>query len=128
MKVLLTEAEKMSFFHTALCNGLECLGDYGLEIEFSNVDYMKASKHLKENDESCCYEDVLVQLLKFGNSIVVKDTEDDDLTKEITLATIYERMENVPLQNLLNVLEENDDAEDADIILQTVIYNEIIFG
>jgi hypothetical protein len=37
-------------------------------------------------------------------------------------------MELVPAKNLLNIINEEDDADDADIVLQTLFYGDVIFG
>ena len=47
---------------------------------------------------------------------------------EITINDVYERVQNTPFGHLLNMIEEDDDAETADVILQTVFYNEVVFG
>jgi hypothetical protein len=46
----------------------------------------------------------------------------------IDLKVIQERMELVPAKNLLNIINEEDDADDADIVLQTLLYGDVIFG
>jgi len=34
----------------------------------------------------------------------------------------------VPFHNILNILKEHDDAVDADCVIQTIFYKDIIFG
>jgi hypothetical protein len=46
----------------------------------------------------------------------------------ITINDVYERVQNTPLDHLLNMINEEDDADTADVILQTVFYNEVVFG
>ena len=51
-----------------------------------------------------------------------------DYSQVVTLAMVHERVQMTPIANLLRIKAEEDDADDADAILQTVLYKEIIFG
>ena len=79
MEIKLTPAESEKMFHTALCNGLSYFNGYGLELTYSKSDYQTAKGNcLKQNpDEPVCYEDVLLQILRVGNKLKVKDHELD---------------------------------------------------
>jgi hypothetical protein len=41
---------------------------------------------------------------------------------------IISRIPKVPTTNLLRIINEDDDAEDADVVIQQIFYEEIIFG
>lgn len=129
MQILLTPQESEDFFHTALCNGLSYISGYGLELTYNEDDYMKAKQSLKEQGTpSNCYEDVLMQILRQGDTLTLADEEDGDYTQEITLDMVHTRVSNVPYNHLMNMINEDDDAETADVIIQWVAYNDIIFG
>jgi hypothetical protein len=51
-----------------------------------------------------------------------------DMTRSICLADVHERVQQTPHRHLMNMVEENDDADTADAILQTVFFSDIIFG
>jgi len=41
---------------------------------------------------------------------------------------VRERVEKTPMRHLMNMINENDDAETADVIIQQVFLNEIVYG
>jgi hypothetical protein len=53
---------------------------------------------------------------------------DGDMTQSITMKEVHERVEKTPLFNITNIHEGHDDASDADVVLQTVFFEEVIFG
>jgi hypothetical protein len=129
MKIILTPQESEKFFFDALCNGLGYISGYDLTLDYSATDYKKAKEKLtnKNFDATICFEDVLMQILRDGNELTLID-ECDEVRHEITMVEVHERVQNTPVRNLLAIIEENDDACDADCVLQTVFLNEIIFG
>ncbi len=135
MEIKLTEKESEEYFCNALCNGgLQSLECSGIELEINKDDYKEAKKALqdKNNDERVmiCYEDVLMQILRGGKKLKFVDVEDEESeqTKEISLADVHEKVCKMPIEHLNDYIEENDDATTADVLLQTVLYGEIIFG
>ncbi len=130
MEIILTKEESEKYFHSALCNGLGYIGEYGLELNYKKTDYENAKKSLsKKGETNPCYEDVLVEILRIDGSLKFIDHElGGTYTKKITLSDVHKRVQKTPLSHLTNMIEENDDAETADVIIQTVLYEEIIFG
>jgi hypothetical protein len=125
MKITLTPEESETYFYNALCNGLGYIESYGVYLDFFKQEYEQA----KAKSALPCYEDILMQILKDGGTLTLVDEEGDgDMTQSINLQDVHERVQNTPLHALTDMIEENDDADTADIILQTVFYNEIIFG
>jgi len=124
MKITLTHEESEKYFHTALCNSLDYLGSYGIELEYDNDAYKVSKAKL----DSPCFEDVLLQLLKDGGTLKFIDNESGMDEVEITIDDVYERVQNTPLSHLVDMINEHDDAETGDVVLQTVIYNEVVFG
>ena len=37
-------------------------------------------------------------------------------------------MKKVPTKNILNIINEEDDVDDADAVLQYILFGELIFG
>jgi hypothetical protein len=56
------------------------------------------------------------------------DHESDDEETSITLKDVHERTSRTPPRNLINITTENDDAIDADCVVQTVFFGEIVYG
>lgn len=124
MEIKLTNEESEQYFLNALCNGLSTIQTYSLDLTYDKNDYKEA----KEKLDNPCFEDVLMQILKDGKSLTLLDEEDEDNTKTITLKDVHERVQTTQFNHLSNMILEQDDAETADVILQTVFYKEIIFS
>ena len=124
-KVRLTNQESEDLFYTSLCNGGEYICGYGIELDYSNFDYEIAKSKLK----SFCYEDVLMQILRDGGELKIVDREcDGEYNESITLKDVHDKVQETPIEHLMDAINENDDACTADVILQTVFYGEVIFG
>lgn len=121
MEIKFTEQESQDIFLNALCNGLTELGYYDLKIDFDEDHYKQAKTYSKGKS----FEDVLLQILLDGNTITVID--DDDL-HTITIDDVHTRVALAPFNHLVDMINGHDDATTADVILQQVFFNEIIFG
>jgi len=127
MKIQLEKQEALDIFHTSLCNvyGSGYFNGYGLEFIWDEDDYKKA----KEKLQNPCFEDVILQIIKDGGALGILDHEcDGEYNGHINEAIILDRMDQVPAQRLLNIINEEDDIDDADAVLQTLLYGEVIFG
>tara|TARA_R110002072_G_scaffold288371_1_gene454530 strand:- start:9075 stop:9452 length:378 start_codon:yes stop_codon:yes gene_type:complete len=125
MKITLTKEESEELFYNSICNGLDYISGYGIELDFTKSDYEKAIS----NGKTSCYEDILMQILRDGNTLKIIDHEcDGEYNALITLENVHSRVQNTPTDHLMDAINENDDACTADVILQTVIYEDIIFG
>lgn len=125
MQIQLTHQESEQIFHNALCNGLGYMGGYGLELEYSDAQYSAAKAKL----QNPCYEDVLMQILRDGGSLTMIDVEcDGEYTRSVSLADVHQRVQLAPARHLMDMIEEQDDADTADVIIQTVFFEEIVFG
>ena len=134
MEINLTKEESELYFYNSLCNGIGQLNGYGIRLEYESEDYDRAKRILKankNNDEQICYEDVLMQILRNGDNLRIKDEEggeDSEQNVSIALADVHNRVCKTPIRHLSNMMNENDDADTADVILQTVFFKDIIFG
>lgn len=143
--VKLSSEKSEDFFHTALCNGLSEIGGYGLELVYDKTEYKLAKDSLvdkikkgknpvgmhvygneKLTEESICYENVLLEILKIGGKLSLKGNGE---TKSITLSTVHKRVEKTDLRHLIEYINDTGgDAITADVILQTVFLGEVIYG
>jgi hypothetical protein len=132
MKIELTHEESETYFHNALCNGLNYIAGYGLEIEYTGAELKQAQTNYASAhpNELACYEDILMQILRDGNTLKLTDNEDEDEdnVKEIKLSDVHERVAQTPIEHLMDMINENDDADTADVIIQTVFLGEVIYG
>jgi len=126
LQITLTPAVAEEFFYNAICNGLGYVtSGYGLQLDYNNTAYYRSKNKLTNP----CLEDVLMQMLRDGFTITLYDNEGDgDMTRSITMKDVHERMSDVPAQHLIDMDSGNDDATTADVILQTVFFEEIVFG
>lgn len=131
MEIKLTPKESEEYFFHALCNGIGMLSNSGLEFDYDDKDYDAAKKNLKAKDsnQTICREDVWMEILRMGKKLRVNDIDGDgEYTREITLKEVHERVQNTQLNHLQDMIDENDDAVTADVILQRVFFDDLIFG
>jgi len=125
LKISLTNELSEEIFFNALCNSMDYMcSSYGLDLRYKESDYKNAKAKLTNP----CIEDVWMQMLRDGSKIGLKDLEGGMGTEYITLDTIHERVKNVPITDLLEMIDENDDATTGEIVLQIVFLNEIMYG
>ena len=131
MKIVLTLQESEEIFHAALCNAESTgyMAGYGLQLRWHEKSYKEAKERLKERGEDACQEDILLEILRGGGHLTYFDTEGGGGEPwPINLQDVHDKVSNAPARNLLNFAEQQDDAEDADVILQTVFMDGVIFG
>ena len=129
MNINLTHEESEAHFYNAICNGLGELKYYDLDLDYDAKEYKAAKQQLnnKQPDTQACWEDVLMEMLRSGNTLWIVDQNDSE-RHPITLDLVHERVQQTPVNHLMNAINENDDATTADCIIQTVIYGEVIYG
>lgn len=138
MKLILTPQESEEIFYTALCNSLAYVENgYELNLTFFTAHYDDARKTLRGEvkgmpqfpDLAICYEDVLMQILRNGNTLTLKDVGcEGAYTSTITLQDVHERVQEAPINHLMDAINETGDAVTGDVILQQVFFKEVIFG
>jgi hypothetical protein len=127
MEIKLTPQESEETFFNAMCNalGTNYWEGYGIRVITDGEQYAKAKQDLS----SPAWEDVLMQILRNGGQLEVKDDEGyGEIIASIKLEDVHEKVGKAPLWALLEVLGENDDANTADVILQTVFFGEVVYG
>ena len=127
MTINFTPQEAENLFHTSMCNvfGMNHHEGYGLELKYKQKDYESAKKKLTDP----CWEDVLLQILKDGGKLTLVDLEcGGEYTKSITLEDVYQRIGKTPINHLVDAINEGGDVWTSDTIIQTVFYEEVIFG
>lgn len=129
MEVKLSNDESEMYFYNALCNGLDYIGGYGLELEV-NLGYIEAKRTLEAKNELefRCHEDILMEVLRSGGKLTLIDHENDGEETSITIEDVHNRVQTTPIGHLMDMVNERDDAITADVILQTVFFGEVIFG
>tara|TARA_R100000988_G_C3976804_1_gene154634 strand:- start:487 stop:921 length:435 start_codon:yes stop_codon:yes gene_type:complete len=144
MELKLSKKESEEYFYNALCNGLDWLcGMNDLSIHYSKAHYKQAREKLAqklqdghgEGQWAICFEDVLMQILRDGNPLTIIDLEasvegekPSGYTRTIRIKHVHKRVGKTQLNHLLDMVNQQDDAITADVILQQVFFKEIIFG
>lgn len=128
MEIKLTKEESEEYFYNALCNGLMYINQYGIDVIIDEKAYKKAKNTLKKNNKECCYEDVLMEVLRQGDKLNFCETEEMK-DNYVTLDLVHQRVEKTEVRHLMAMFEEDDDADTADCIIQSVLFDgEIIYG
>jgi hypothetical protein len=132
MQITLTPQESEHYFFDALCNafGTGYMDGYGLELQVEPTAYKAAKQELLDKSEDRpCYEDILMQVLRNGDALTVNDVEcDGEYTRSVSLKEVHERVSKTPIRHLMAAINEDGDAITADVILQTVFFEEVVFG
>ena len=69
-----------------------------------------------------------MEILRGGGTLTLVDEENGLDPSVISLQDVHERVQNTDVRHLLDAINEEDDADTADVVLQTVFYGEVIFG
>lgn len=145
VKVTLSAEKSEELFHSALCNGIREFPHYGLQLDYKINAYNKAKKSLQEKinkgivpigvfvlgDEkpTICREDIWVEILRNDGELKVIDNENGgEYNRSIKLADVHKRVQRSPMRHLWDAITEEGDAVTADVILQQVFFDDVIFG
>ena len=132
MTITLTHEEAEKHIHSALCNAYPEVRSAGGDIEWYEEDYNEAKKSLQKRtpaDQTICIEDVLVEILRIGKKLTWNDNDGDgEYTRSIELKDVHERVQLMPIDHLMDMINEQDDATTGYLLLQQVFFNEQIFG
>ena len=127
MKIKLESSEVQELIFNALCNGLGYISSYGLSVQMLKEEYNLAKKSVGFLT-TICYEDVLMAHLKGGNTLNFFDSEQEEIVG-FNLLTANKNLEKPScVSAVLDMVNEDDDAVTADVILQHCLYGEVIFG
>lgn len=150
-EIKLKKKESESFFHSALCNGLNYVeSSYGLEMTYPKKVYIDAQKRLQAKIKSgkvphfvyfpddekkegkkptICCEDVWMEILVGGGELKMVDHGyNGEYTRTITIKDVHDKVQKTPFNHLNDMINEQDDAVTADVIIQTVFLGDVIFG
>lgn len=133
MKITLNNKEKLDYFYRSLCNTVFTgffSGAYGIYIDYSEADYIFAKTRLVDSKRNInpCIEDVLLEMLMCGKNIVFIDTEDDNKEYHIDIKQLLKQVPKTIPDVLIDFYREEDDAASGDVLLQTVIFGEVIYA
>ena len=126
MEIKLTQQESEKLFHTTLCNGLGQISGYDMKLKYKRAEY-DAAKEKLDQEKMICFEDVLMQILRDGGQLKMEDLA-GDMDSIISLEQVHERVSKAPADSIMAMINEEDDVITADDILQTVFWEEVIFG
>ena len=100
--------------------------EFGLKLLYSEKEYEEARLKLPKNKP--LLEDILMQILKDGNSITFIDVKGKgEYTEFLSLRKAFQNIPKVSLRTLLEFEEGMEDTNSASIVLQTILYEEIVF-
>lgn len=126
MTTKVTTEQALDILHTSICNAISTgyMSGYGLDLQYSEEEYKQSKKALKNP----CWEDVLIQILKDGGSLIIVDEEVSEEPIAVTLNDVEKRTAEMPIRLLSTFLKEEDDANTADEYLQLLFFGEQLYG
>lgn len=128
ISVKLTADESKEFFYNALCNGMHQMKYYDLIWVVDANQYNAARELIVPNEFGVCREDVIMKMLEMGYTILLKDLNEDGYDATIGMEDVINNVQLTPSRHLMDMINQNDDADTADAIIQSVFYKDIIFG
>jgi hypothetical protein len=137
------------FISNLLSDGLENFGGYGFMIDYDQTVYEKtrevmleshtraSSKHPNVYVITLSWEDVLTQMILDGGEIVFTDVDrGGEYTTTLTLDKVEkalwkfldEQSDDAFIMGVERIIEEEYDADDCDVILQYILFDEYMFS
>ena len=97
-------------------------------VDYDEDEYKASKEKIKaEGIAEPCWEDVLVQMLEDGKSIIIVDDEEDERYK-LTLNKLLNGIELNYRHRPHDCDIEEGDAETADCIIQYALFYDVIYG
>jgi hypothetical protein len=127
VNVELTKQESETVFYDILCNCISMgwFNGYGITLDYNKGAYNRA----KEKLQNPCVEDVWMQMLRDGEKLFFIDWEcDGEYNAEVTLEDVHTKIQTAPLEDIKTILDGTGDVINDDIVLQSMLYGEVIFG
>lgn len=138
MKIEFSKEDVKKIIYDSFCNGglielANCSVQVDWDAEPNHSNYIEAKKRCQEKmaDGSICFEDVMIEILDSGKSIVFTDYEAEE-TVELNLdsaTTFINNNSSLYSELLLSIFNEDDyDAYSCWDALQLSMYGDIIFS
>lgn len=132
-KIIFEKEKALEILHSIFCNGaLSCFSDYGFVLDWVSSEYGKAKKDLGHEGVGfggVCYEDILVQIVRNGGELIFIDEEcEGDNTKKLNLGVLIDGLNNASLDKVFEIINGEDDATTGELVLQEILFGEVIFG
>ena len=94
MKITLDKEEKLELIHTLMCTNHDYFRENYLLLDWDDKDYKKSKTHKDE-----CYEDTLLNMLKNGYEIILKDDyvpedEEGEIVARFNLQELFKNLDN----------------------------------
>ncbi len=145
MHITATTEEKLKVVFSCLCSGLPYFVDYGFKLDYSTPEYVKARKSLEakkargewqdyfggeKGTGTICIEDIQTEMLRMGFTLKFKGGEGNKASHvtPLNLEVIERNWDKVNQRHLADMMNENDDANTADIIMQGLLFGEVVYG
>jgi hypothetical protein len=138
MKIEFSKEDVKKIIYDSFCNGglielANCSVQVDWDVETNHTNYIQAKERCQEKieDGTICFEDVMIEILDSGKSIVFTDYEADE-SVEINIETSIKNL-NDNANNYFELLskfldEEGDyDSFDCSDALQLCLYKDVIF-
>lgn len=103
---------------------------YGLSVDYDEDIYRITADALKaKSTDTVCHEDVLMAMIGAGHELTITDEEGGgDSVGSLSVRTIMKNWDAIDARHLLAIRDEQDDADTADCILQTLCFGSVIYG
>ena len=131
---VISDLQKLSILYSALCNSysMNNSGYWLSELQMEDEFYVATKEIMKKimpiEGAKFCIEDIFIQYLLEGYELKVVDAEDDSNDTTLNLQKVLANFSKLDFTVLSNYIQGNDDANDGDLVLQTLVHGEVLFG
>ena len=128
---------KLKLVYLALTTGLTYFPDYGFHLEYNPTEYKQAREALEAGaprpwdslTNTICIEDIQTQMLVMGFGLTLVDDEGEgDNTQTLNWELIKKNWHHVTDTIKGEFNDENWDANTADLLMQYILFGEIVYG
>lgn len=123
------DQEKLDIFRTLLsCHVLTEIKNYGFSVLMPAYKANREKYIQKNPGVFLCMESVVMELLDNGDQIVFVDEEYDEYNRVIVKEDIIKGFDSVPSDLIKNIHEDNFDIVTCDLVLQYILFGEVVFS
>jgi len=125
MQLILTTTEKRELLTTCLQYFYQSLSMWEHTAKYADKTYLKARQMLI----TTCREDVYAEMILAGAGINIVDDQDEDNCVLFNLEKFDQNFQACDAYEIIMLLLEKDyDFTNADNVLQTLIFGEVVYG
>lgn len=132
MKVSATREEKLDILYKCVVDGLPFFPAYGLALDYYEPDYDAAKTSWQERNtgESVCREDIWVEIVRNGGTLIFDDLE-EGASFQLNLDTIDKNWDSIADHapySFAALVADDYDANNSCNVFQCLLFGEVRYA